>query len=277
MSDTVSLIAATMRADADALRTVAQNIANAESVAYRRRVPVAHASFEALAAMAPANLVANAPANTAVNALADAAADAPANAVVNTPANAAKTLANAVAIESQTIVDMQPGTLRQTGQPLHVAIEGAGFLVISTPQGDALTRGGDLRVAADGALTTAAGHPVFGEQGPLVIGDGTPTIDADGTVRVNGASAGRLRIVEASDPARLEALGDGAFAAPAGVELVETGAARVRQGFLETSNVSAVGEMIRMMEVMRHFEAAQRLARTHDDMLGKAISQLGRV
>lgn len=262
MSDTVALIAATMRADADALRTVAQNIANAESVAYRRRVPVAHASFEALAASAAPSLSPGATSSSP-----GSPAPQPAPVDVLAPAS----------IENQTIVDMQPGTLRQTGQPLHVAIEGAGFLVIATAQGDALTRGGDLRVDARGELVTPAGQAIQGEQGPIVVGDGVPRIDVDGTVRVNGAVAGRLRIVEASDPRRLEALGDGAFVVPAGVELVETGAARVRQGFLETSNVSAVAEMVRMMEVMRHFEAAQRLARTHDDMLGKAISQLGRV
>ncbi len=258
MTDTVvSLVAAAMRADSDALRTVSQNVANAESVAYRRRIPVAHTSFAEL---------------SAVNAALTAGAHASALQASAAPGGSALP-----SIESSTVVDMQAGTMRQTSQALHVAIDGPGFFVVGTPQGDAVTRSGDFRVDEQGVLTTANGQPVMGEQGPIVVGDVAPVIEADGTVRVRGASAGRLRIVEVSDPQQLAALGDGSFAAPAGVELIDTATARVRQGFLETSNVSAVGEVIRMMEIVRHFEATQRLARTHDDMMSKAISQLGRV
>lgn len=239
MTDTVNLIAAAMRADADALRTVSQNVANAESVAYRRRIPIAHASFAAV--------------------------------------SAAQADATAPAIDTRTVVDMQTGTMRRTGQALHAAIEGAGFFVVATSRGEVLTRSGDFRVDAGGALTTPGGQAVLGERGPILVGDAVPQIGADGTVYVRDANAGRLRIAEVSDPARLEALGDATFSVPVGVELIDTGSARVRQGFLETSNVSAVAEMIRMMEIVRHFEATQRLARTHDDMMSRAISQLGRV
>lgn len=252
MTDTVvSLVAAAMRADGDALRTVSQNVANAESVAYRRRVPVAHASFAELSA-------ANATPAAAQAAAIQGGASLP-------------------SIESTTVVDMQAGTLRQTSQALHAALDGPGFFVIGTPQGEAVTRSGDFRVDAQGVLTTAGGQQVMGEQGPIVVGDVAPVIDTDGTVRVRGELAGRLRIVEVADPQKLAALGDGAFAALPGAELIDVATARVRQGFLETSNVSAVAEVIRMMEIVRHFEATQRLARTHDDMMSKAISQLGRI
>ncbi len=254
MTDTVvSLIAAAMRADGDALRTVSQNVANAESVAYRRRIPVAHASFAELSA-----------------------AHAAAAQALGPQALGPQGTSALPSIETTTVVDMQAGTLRQTSQALNVAIDGPGFFVVGTPQGEALTRSGDFRVDEQGVLTTASGQPVMGEHGPMVVGDVVPQIDADGTVRVRGDSAGRLRIVEVTDPQQLVALGDGAFAVPAGVELIDTATARVRRGFLETSNVSAVAEVIRMMEIVRHFEAAQRLARTHDDMMSKAISQLGR-
>lgn len=67
------------------------------------------------------------------------------------------------------------------------------------------------------------------------------------------------------------------YLSPTESGLENDGHALVRQGFLETSNVTPVGEMVQMMETLRHYEAAQRFVRGYDELLEKAISELGKV
>jgi flagellar basal-body rod protein FlgF len=85
----------------------------------------------------------------------------------------------------------------------------------------------------------------------------------------------QLRIAQVAPGAPLTSLGGDLY----GGEQLPQGdsSARVRQGFLEASNVESVQEMIRLIETMRHFEGVQRFVRGYDDMMGKAISELGKV
>lgn len=243
MNDTIAMIEASMRADADALRTIGQNIANAEVPAYRRMIPISAAGFDQLV---------------------DAAAPATSN-------DDPQTVANDVAI------DTRPGTLRMTGEPLDVAIEGQGFFALESKAGVLLTRRGDFHVSADGFLTAASGSAVLGMNGPIQVGPATPVIEADGSVRLGADIIDQLQIMQFENEAKLKYLGDGVYANPDGLVSSSEGHSTVRQGALETSNVAPVGEMVQLMETMRHFEAAQRLARGYDQMIEKAISELGKV
>jgi flagellar basal-body rod protein FlgF len=174
----------------------------------------------------------------------------------------------------ETVVDQRPGTLKSTSGPLHLALEGPGFFVVETPAGEALTRRGDFRLDADGRLVTQSGLPLLGESGAIHL-EGTPQIAPDGAVRVSGNVVDQIRIAQVAPESELTALGGDLYRA---AQLPEAdGAARVRQGFLETSNVESVQEMVRLIETMRHFETVQRFVRGYDDMVGKAISELGKV
>src|SRR5215212_2354435 len=81
-----------------------------------------------------------------------------------------------------TATDLRRGAFKETGSPLDIATDSDGFFVVSTPQGDRLSRGGALQLSPDGVLTDAGGHPLLGEKGPLRLGPGTVTIDRDGVV-----------------------------------------------------------------------------------------------
>jgi flagellar basal-body rod protein FlgG len=97
-------------------------------------------------------------------------------------------------------------------------------------------------------------------------------------VRVNDAPVDRLRVVEVIDGAQLRPAGDDTYElATDGEPPLDAGASQVRQGYLETSNVQSVNEMITLMETMRRFEASQRFVRGYDEMVGKAIDTLGKV
>jgi flagellar basal-body rod protein FlgF len=171
-------------------------------------------------------------------------------------------------------VDQRPGTLRSTGEVLNLALEGPGFFVVDTPQGEALTRRGDFRLDSEGRLVTQDGHAVLGQSGAIQI-SGTPAIAPDGAVRVGGEVVAQLRIAQVAAESQLMPLAGDLYRA---AQLPEADlSARVRQGFLETSNVESVQEMVRLIETMRHFETVQRFVRGYDDMVGKAISELGKV
>jgi len=238
MTDPVAMITAALRADAEVVRIVGQNLANSSTAGYRRAVPTA---------------------------LAAQAGDAPSG-----PAAAA--LPTTVAV-----TDFAAGTLGATGGPLDLAIEGPGFFVVATPDGEQLTRRGDYRVGADGYLVTQLGDVLLGHNGAIVVAGGRVEVASDGTVSVDGSVVDRLKLVAVSAGAQLEPTGRGHYVAPAGEPLLDDAASAVRQGFLEGSNVTPVNEMIRLMEAVRHFETAQRFARGYDDMLRTAISDLGRL
>ena len=93
--------------------------------------------------------------------------------------------------------DHTQGTLRHTGFFLDVALEGKGFLAVSTPTGVKHIRGGSFRVDDQKQLVTHAGDPVLGQDGPIQIGPGKVTIDKSGTVRVDKSTVGTLRIEQA--------------------------------------------------------------------------------
>ena len=237
MSDAIAALSDAMRNDAETLRVIGQNVANIETVAYRREIAVMRSNFDQ----------------------------------VTDDARAA--LAQPQTID--TVIDLRPGVLKSTSETLHLALEGPGFFVVDTPQGEALTRRGDFRLDSAGRLVTQAGLPVLGDGGAIQLEGATPQIAPDGTVRVNGEIVARLRIAQVATESQLTALGGDLYGA---VQLPEANdAARVRQGFLEASNVESVQEMVRLMETMRHFESVQRFVRGYDDMMGKAISELGKV
>jgi len=160
-------------------------------------------------------------------------------------------------------VDPSAGGQERTGNPLDAAIEGDGFFVVDTPDGRRFTRDGAFRMAADGTLQTAAGHPVMGSGGPIVL-DPEATgirIDPEGKVWADGNEVDTLEVVAFPAGSPPEKVGDGLFE---GVGDVPVDGPRVAQGALERSNVSPILEMTRMIEIARGYEAYQKLVQAMD-------------
>lgn len=164
------------------------------------------------------------------------------------------------------ILSHAQGTLTQTGAPFDFAIEGAGFFLVETPTGPALTRAGHFFRSAFGELTTADGYPVMDAAGAPVFvppDAGDVTLGADGTISSDGQPLGQLGLWQpagGTEPTRRAGV---LFEATGGVEPAPDG--RILQGFLERSNVNAIAEMARMIEVQRAYELGQGfLDREHD-------------
>ena len=174
-----------------------------------------------------------------------------------------------------TATDYSNGALKFTGNPLDLAIEGAGYFVLSTDLGATYTRQGGFRVDENGRLVGANGMPVMGVSGEIRLTTPEPRVDAQGVVWEGGAEVGQIRVVRIDNPQTLVKRGAGVFEATELTEVGEPDSARVRQGFAETANVVLMGEMVKMMETMRHFETSQRVIHSYDTMLDRGINLIG--
>lgn len=162
-------------------------------------------------------------------------------------------------IKTQETTDFSQGALVATGRPLDVALEGAGFIALETPDGLRYSRGGALGINLLGQLVDASGRLIAGQNGPIVIppnvGEDQIIIDADGTVRGAGAELGQIKMVEFDgDVSRLVAAG-GCFVAPKDLVAKPAAQTRIRQGQLEQANVQPMQELTGLLSLSRLFES----------------------
>ena len=169
------------------------------------------------------------------------------------------------------------GGLTMTGGSLDLAIEGAGFFTVETPQGERLTRAGHFTPNQAGELVTPDGHrlldlggaPVFIPADAAQIG-----ISRDGTISADGQPLAQLGLVVPEDPSELRRA--------TGVLHEVTGTTRpvdepvILQGFLEESNVNPISEMARLIEVQRAYEAGQKFMDREDERIRAVVQTLGR-
>jgi flagellar basal-body rod protein FlgF len=177
------------------------------------------------------------------------------------------------------VLDFSNGPLRQTDNPLDLAVVGDGFFVVQTPQGEVYTRNGNFTLDTQGKLVTQDGYSVMGASGEVQISGSDVRISEDGTITVDGTEADKIRLVKFDDPTGLLKIGGTYFSdeddampmdvAPESVEL--------RQGYLEGSNVSGIQEVVEMIEMYRQFEMAQKAVSTQDQTLEKLINDAGRL
>lgn len=172
------------------------------------------------------------------------------------------------------VLDTTQGTLTRTGNALDVALEGPGFFEVQGADGPLYTRQGSFRLDATGRLVTAGGMPVAGLGGDIVLRGTEPTIDAQGRVLEGDQAVGQLKVMRFRNASALAPIGQGLYRADSAGD-VQSDALQVRQGFVESSNAAALPQMIRMIELVRRFEAAQKLVQNYDGMLGTAIRTLG--
>jgi flagellar basal-body rod protein FlgG len=141
--------------------------------------------------------------------------------------------------------------------------------------GPLYTRQGNFRLDAQGRLVTASGLPVLGKGGEIRLNTPQPVIDSDGNVFEGEQMVAQLQVAGFPEPDSLIGLGQGLYSASEARAPEQTDLIRVRQGYLEASNVALADEMIRMIETVRHFESSQRVLKSYDSMLDKSINVIG--
>jgi len=183
-----------------------------------------------------------------------------------------------------TFHDFSQGPPEETKNPLDVTIDGSAFLVVQTPGGERYTRDGGLHLNNQGQLVTVSGNPVLGPGGPITFQptDHDINITPDGTITAvagNGRTdsiRGKLRLVSFANPQSLQKEGFNLFTADQGAAQADTKSV-VRQGFIEKSNVNAVAEMGRMLDVARAYTSISNLLQQQNDLQKNAIQQLADV
>jgi flagellar basal-body rod protein FlgF len=176
-----------------------------------------------------------------------------------------------------TETDHSQGTLKRTGLPTDMAINGDGFFVVDQKGQSFLTRAGNFAVNAEGILVNQAGDPVMSDEGtPIEINPFTPwRVSPEGAIEQDGGKT-MLAIVQPNGPGDLIKHGENFFRSLVEPQPVPPETREVRQGYLEMSGVRPTLEMLELIETSRAFEMNVGMIRNHDQMLGALVNRVMR-
>jgi flagellar basal body rod protein FlgG len=186
--------------------------------------------------------------------------------------------------------DFAAGTLTPSANPLDLALANDAFLVVATPQGERLTRGGSFHLDPDGFVVDPNGNRLLGEKGAIRV-TGRPTdpksggneaperieIDARGEVRVDGMVLDRLRMESVPPGTPLDHEAGGLFVPDASRTSVGLDARDLRQGHLEQSNVSTINSLVDLISIQRNYANAQKTVSALDGIRSTIVNDLGKL
>jgi flagellar basal-body rod protein FlgG len=199
--------------------------------------------------------------------------------------------------QNEFFTEFSQGALKQTENPFDMAMEDKGFFAVQTPQGERYTRNGAFVLGKEGYIETQDGFPVLGEHGPIQVKANNFTVDEAGRVWVNEEFQNdpnrlvsmeenswkkttlldTLKVVNFDQPRYLAKQGNSQWkdtedSGPA-VDIDPNKRPKVRQGFVEGSNVNPVTEMVQMIEINRAYENNSKMIQTHDSLMGRLINE----
>lgn len=175
----------------------------------------------------------------------------------------------------EVVTSFESGNFEKTDLKTDLAISGDGFFVTQTPEGNEYTKSGTFAVSEEGLLVTQSGYPVLGENGPINVGGKDFSIDEMGNVSSQNGNY-KLSVVTFEELNGLRKQGNNSYVA-FNQEPIQAQNYQVKQGFIETSNVDLVKQMVDMIEIQRSFEINQRMVKIQDERLGKAVNDIGRI
>lgn len=178
------------------------------------------------------------------------------------------------AVVDQIITDYSQGNTKKTDNPLDLALNGEGYFVVQTPQGERFTRDGCFKINDQGLLTTNQGYAVMDQNNEPITIDGEFSVDENGNITINDENRATLKIVNFADPQLLQKEGDNLRGQAAYTPAVNP---QVVQGYIEESNVNAVKEMVDLITVTRAYESLQKLVQAEDETLSTAIDEVASV
>jgi flagellar basal-body rod protein FlgF len=233
--ESLKAAAASLAGDMNRMTSISQNLVNGTTAGYKRELPMTALFERQMADVADAD-------------------------------------GNAAAVPS--VTDHRLGTLRPTGNPLDLAIDGEGFFELRSEGRTLYTRRGDFQLDAGGRLVTQAGEAVQGLGGTIQMPGPNARIDRDGRVFDGDKQVGQIKVVRFDKPQQLTRVSGSLFDAGQAAS-ANDGAGHLRQGHLEASNVNNAAEMVKLVETVRHFEATQKIIQGIDEMTERALRKLG--
>jgi flagellar basal body rod protein FlgG len=177
--------------------------------------------------------------------------------------------------------DFAQGNLVRTGSNLDFALEGRGFFVADGPNGPLLTRNGGFRLSPSGKLETPEGYAVR-----VTTPDGKPykldplaaiDVSPEGVMTQNSAAVGRLATADVASADDISKGGAAYFQVRNPVSKLANSSAAVRQGSLEAANVVPSENAVRLVGILRQYEALQKAVSIGADMNRRAIEDVAKV
>lgn len=259
-----------MNAQQNRLDTISNNLANVDTAGYKRDVSVSKSFPELLLRRSEADGVIQHPFGSS-----DVAP------IIGKLGLGVET--------NENFTEFEQGSFRVTDEPTDMALGGDGFFAVQTPNGERYTRNGNFIVGKEGILETKDGYPVLGENGIIhldrVLEGAKFSVNEDGIVQINAKDiddedviVDRMKIVRFDNERYLKKMGNSMWMATdvSGEAYIAEGSERPKalQGYMETSNVNVVNEMVRMIEVNRAYEASQKTIQSEDTMMNTLWSKV---
>lgn len=178
-----------------------------------------------------------------------------------------------------TKTDLSQGTFTDTGRPLDLAIEGPGFFVLQTAQGERLTRGGALALDGGNRLSDRHGNLLLGQNGPvqLPLRYASLEVHPDGSVVVDGNRLDRLRLETVEDTSTLLKEGFGRFVPSTPTIGLDIATTKIRQGVTEDSNQDTLKGTVDLVTIQRAYAANVDSLKALDSVLGTVVNEVGKV
>jgi flagellar basal-body rod protein FlgG len=178
----------------------------------------------------------------------------------------------------EVFTNFEQGAISPSGNPMDLALQGKGFFTVETPAGERYTRSGEFTLDNEGYIATKEGYKVQGQNGPIQVEGKNININENGQVFSDGNEIDTLKLVDFNDYKLLKKEGDGLFIDASGnAGNIKEAEGLVQQGYAEASNVNSVKMMVEMITMLRSYEANQKVIKTHDELLGKSVNEVGRL
>lgn len=178
----------------------------------------------------------------------------------------------------RTHTNFNQGVLEETGNNLDLAINGKGFFRVISPEGEMYTRNGDFYLNENGEIVTDEGYRLLGRSGNIILGGDDFQLGSNGEIIVDGRIINQIDIINILNVRDLDKHGQSYYILRENAEIEDTPFdGEILQGFLEGSNINPISEMVDMINTMRAYESNSRVVRAYDEMLQKAVNEIGKV
>lgn len=174
--------------------------------------------------------------------------------------------------------DFSQGPAMTTHNKLDLMVEGRGFFKVQTRDGERFMRSGDLSVSPQGALISKSGDPIVGEKGIIFLQGSDFEVNALGEVFQGNKMIDRISLYEFSNTENLERVGQNYYLYKGPQDEINISkSSRIKQGYLEASNVNAMKNLTSLIVSHRSYEAYQKAVSNYDQMMEKSSNSIGSV
>jgi len=177
------------------------------------------------------------------------------------------------------VIDLNPGTMQQTGNELDLAIQGDAYFTVQLHPGEvALTRAGNFTLDGEGQLTTQNGLPVLDSGGsPIALPAGKVSVTEDGNISVDNQRVAQLGLSAVRDPQQLQKVAGTLLTADPQYIAPAEGNVRIHQGAVESSNVNSMLAMVEMVDAQRAYESTMKIVEQFNQLAAQLADRVGRI